>query len=155
MDFHMSKRVLQVLEFVTEQTCTLLLCSLIPSVSPFKFLAQPFLGLGVHFWEMHSFLKQTFSMGQTEWSLPPLLPDFTWLCWEFVPSGSSENDVVLCAEGSMVRKSGSSDLKPSVFYRFPLKHLGKSWAKLVFTRNFPFATSFKKKRFCPLCSRNL
>lgn len=93
MDFHMSERVSQMLEFVTEQTCALLPCSLIPSISPFKFLGQPFLGFGVLFWEMHSFpfLKQTFSMEQTEWSLPTPLPDFIWLFWEFVPSGSSEN----------------------------------------------------------------
>jgi len=85
----MSKKGLQALEFVTEQTCTLLLCSPTPSVSPFKFLGQPFLGFGVRFQEMHSLLKQTFSV-KTEKSLPRLPPDFTLLGWELVSLTSSE-----------------------------------------------------------------
>lgn len=78
----MSKKVSQALEFVTEQTCTLLLCSPTLSVSPFKFVGQPFLGFGVHFREMHSLLKQTFSMKQRK--ISPLCPRLhfalLWTC---------------------------------------------------------------------------
>lgn len=65
----MSKKVSQALEFVTEQTCALLLRSPTPSVSPLKFLGRPFLGFGVRFGERHSLLKQTF-FHETEKSLP-------------------------------------------------------------------------------------
>lgn len=92
----MSKNVLQALEFVTEQTCTLLLCSPTPSVSPFKLLGQPVLAFGVRCRERRSLVKQTCSTKQRKGS--PLCSHVTWLCWERVALASSENYLALCAE---------------------------------------------------------
>lgn len=150
----MSKRVSQVLEFVTEQTCTLLLCSLIPGVSPFKFLGQPFLG----FWETHSFpfLEQTFSTGQTGWSLPTPLLDFTLLCWELVPSGSSQN-----RRFSVQREAWWGDQAHrtwNLLYSTDFLWNIDIWAKAeqrwgFFTRNFLFATSLKTEEVSPSLRR--
>lgn len=151
----MSKRVSQVLEFVTEQTCTLLLCSLIPGVSPFKFLGQPFLG----FWETHSFpfLEQTFSTGQTGWSLPTPLLDFTLLCWELVPSGSSQN-----RRFSVQREAWWGDqahrtwnLLYSTDFLWNIDIWAKAEQRWVFLPEiFCSPRLLKQKRFRPLCGRN-
>lgn len=104
----------------------------------------PLNSLGSHFWasgfwEMHSFqfLKQTFSTGQTEWSLPTPLLEFPLLCWELVPSGSSQNRWFSVQReewwGDQAHQTWNLLYSTDCLWN---RYLGKSWAKLVFTRYF-------------------